>query len=99
MLFTFFLDIIGLILQIFHLILGAIPLAPPAAIQESFTSFGSYLAYASGIIDIKGVFSAFNFLVQFLIAFFSFKIFMFFYHLVRGSQSHPDAHHTIAQKK
>lgn len=79
---------ISLVLKILGGVLSAIPLAVPSNVQQSFTYFAGYLAYAGGIIDITGVFSAFTFLLNFMIAWFTFKAIMWIYHTVFARRAH-----------
>jgi hypothetical protein len=83
-----FIGIISLLAKMLHGILSAIPLSVPAQIQDSMSYFAGYLAYAGGIIDIPGVFTAFIFLVNFLIAWFTFKLILWAYHLIFARRVH-----------
>lgn len=93
-----FFSVLVLILAVIHGVLSAIPISFPPNIQASMTYFGSYIGYAGGYIDISGVFAAFTFLCDFLMAWFAFKAFLMLYHMIFARSVH-DSHALPAQNK
>lgn len=77
------LGLVSFVLKILNGILSAIPLNVPPQVGTAFGYFAGYLSYAGGLIDLPGVFGAFSFLLNFIIAWFTFKAVMWIVHLVR----------------
>lgn len=92
MLATFVLYLAWIVLEIIHGVLSIIPFSLPAQVQTSINFFAGYLAYANGIIDIPGTLAALQFLLDFMLAWFAFKVAMLIFHWV-GTRS---AHHSQA---
>lgn len=88
MIVSLILLIVWLVLTIIHGALSAIPIVLPSQIVTSINYFAGYLGYASGIVDIPGVFAAFNFLLNFMIGWFTFKFILWLYHLVAARRVH-----------
>jgi len=84
--------------KLLHGILSTIPFAVPAQVQQSITYFAQYAGYAGGIIDIPGIMGAFIFLINFLIAYFSFKVLMWAYHMILARRIHEKQALPVQQK-
>ena len=80
--------IISLLAKLLHGVLAAIPLSVPPQIESSMNYFGSYLGYAGGLVDIPGIVAAFTFLLNFMIAWFTFKLILWAYHLIMSRRVH-----------
>lgn len=98
MLGDFLIVILWLILTLLHGLLSAIPISLPPQIGASIYYFAGYVRYLGGIIDIPGVFAAFGFLLNFLVAWFTFKAIMWIYHIIMARKT-PDNQALPAQQK
>lgn len=98
MILDLFLFLIWVILGILHALLSLIPISLPAAISDSVFYFAGFLQYLNGYIDMKGVFTAFGFLLDFMTAWFTFKGIMFLYHLAFARKV-PDKQALPVQQK
>jgi|SRR5690348_4829437 len=85
---TFLFFIIWAILGIINTVLGLIPITLPANIASSMTYFGNQLVYLNGYIDLPGVLGAFEFLLDFMTAWFIFKVVMWAYHMIFARRAH-----------
>jgi hypothetical protein len=83
---------------VIHNMLKLIPLHIPPRVGISVAYFGGFVRYAAGIVDIPGVFGAFGFLLDFMVAWFTFKAIMWIFHLI-ASRSTPEGQAMPTQKK
>ena len=93
------LEIVSIILSIIHGVLQAIPITLPPQIGTSILYFSGYIGYVNGIVDVPGVFTALAFLINFLVAWFTFKLFMLLYHLIAARKVHDKQALPAQQKK
>jgi hypothetical protein len=82
------LGVISVLGKILDGVLSAIPFNMPSQVQDSMIYFAGYLKYLGGYVDIPGVMAALIFLCNFLIAWFSFKLVLWVYHLVVSRRVH-----------
>jgi hypothetical protein len=87
-----FIYIIALLLGVVADGLAIIPLAIPTNFKDSVAYFAGYLNYAGGLIDIPGVMAALLFFVNFMIAWYTFKVILWVWHLLfTAKQGQPIA--------
>ena len=88
MIANFLLFIVNFWLVVIHFLLSAIPIHTPPQVTSSVAYFGSYLGYAGGIIDMPGTMTAFQYLLDFMMAWFTFKVILWAYHLIAAKGVH-----------
>lgn len=74
---------LGGIINIFAAILSVIPLVVPVDFQNSVAYFAGYINYVGGIVNLPTTMGALAFFMNFLVAWFTFKVIMFVFHLIR----------------
>lgn len=97
MIVSFLFIILALISEFLVAILGTIPIVIPAQISSALAFFFGYLKYLGGIINFADIIPAMIFYLNFIVAWFTFRLFMWAWHLI-PKIGRKDQIHTFKNK-